>query len=76
MRLSARATPDTETVTEARIYHTAIARSWSQLHLKLAYRSFVAVTPPDPYLCALFDQQPDEVMATLDGWRLARAGRP
>ncbi|TDU03704.1 putative nucleic acid-binding protein [Streptomyces sp. 846.5] len=25
----------------------------------------ITVTPPDPYLCALLDQQPDEVLTTL-----------
>ncbi|MFI7300923.1 NF041680 family putative transposase [Streptomyces sp. NPDC050121] len=32
-------TPDTETVTDTRLYGTAIARSWNRLHPKLTHRS-------------------------------------
>ena len=32
-------TPDTETVTETRLYGTALARSWNRLHPKLSHCS-------------------------------------
>jgi hypothetical protein len=37
-------TPDTETVTDTRLYGTALARSWNPLHPKLTHRSSRAAT--------------------------------
>ncbi|MCW1099078.1 transposase [Streptomyces sp. RS2] len=36
-------TPDTQTVTDTRLYGTALARSWNRLHPKLTHRSSWAV---------------------------------